>query len=126
MPIPQTENLRVDKRTDFSKVFDLLDSAGAAFNLTGYTTTALAKDRTATVLGATLDLVPTVTGSASDGKITMNVADAVLTALTGVTEGLRDDEKPIYDLLITKTSDSTTTKVAEGFLDVVDTQTTGT
>ena len=70
-----------------------------------------------------LDLNPSIT-DATAGEITMSVTDAVLTALTGVTDGLRDDEKPIYDLLITLSS--TTTKVAEGFLDVIDTTTTGT
>lgn len=126
MPVPETHNLRLDKRTDFSKVFTLKDSAGAAFDLTGYSVSSLAKDQTSTVLGSGgVDLNPSVT-DATTGEITMSVADAVLTALSGTTKGLRSDEKPIYDLLITKTSTGATTKVAEGLVDVVDTQTTGT
>jgi len=126
MPVPDTHNLRIDKGTDFSRVFTLKDSAGDAFDLTGYTVAAEAEDRTATVLGASnLDLSPSVTGAVT-GEITLSVTDTTTAAISGVTEGLRDDEKPIYDLLITKTSTGLTTKVAEGIVEVVATTTTGT
>ena len=83
-------NLYIDQGTDFSITVDCTDVSGEVLNLTGYTAAA-----------------PFATSiNASAGQVTLSLTD---TQTSGLESG-----RYVYDLNITKTSTSETTRVVEG------------
>ena len=115
MATPGTYNITIHDRCTWTVVFTLSDSAGNAFDLIGYTVDAVANGDTSWIPGGTLDLSPTIT-DAPAGEIT--------TTLTATETGaLSKGSGANWDMLITKTSTSTTTKVLQGTLEVKETQT---
>lgn len=122
---PARIDLRIDKGTSIHEVFRLKNSDGTAFDLTGYTVISHAEDiQGSTVLDDELDLHAEITDYAG-GEITIQVDyDATTSAdIPGVTTGLRDEAKPIWDVVITD-SDTIRTKIIYGLVDVYHTVST--
>jgi hypothetical protein len=103
-------NLTIDKSATFSSDVTVLDTDGTAFDLTGYTAAAkmalgYASTRTRVTLTTQINSDPTT------GIITIS-----LTA--DQTKALDAPARYVYDVEITKTSDSTVTRVIEGLITV--------
>ena len=103
-------NLIIDQGANFSSDITVKDANGNAFNLTGYTAEAkLAKGYSST---RTRTLFTTsIANDATTGVITLS-----LTA--DQTNNLEAPARYVYDVEITKTSDSTITRVIEGIITV--------
>jgi len=103
-------NLQIDRGATFSSDVTVTDTDGSAFNLTGYTAEAkmaLGYSSTRTRVTITADIA----SDASTGVITLS-----LTA--DQTANLEAPARYVYDVEITKTSDSTITRVIEGIITV--------
>ena len=103
-------NLRIDKGATFSSDVTVTDTDGTAFDLTGYTAAAkmalgYASTRTRVTLTTQINSDPTT------GIITIS-----LTA--DQTKALDAPARYVYDVEITKTSDSTVTRVIEGIITI--------
>jgi hypothetical protein len=105
-----TANLRIEQGATFSSDVTVKDTDGSAFDLTGYTAAAkmalgYASTRTRTTISTA------IAGDATTGVITIS-----LTA--DQTSALDAPARYVYDVEITKTSDSTVTRVIEGIITV--------
>lgn len=102
-------NLRIDQGTTFTSDVTVTDNDGSAFNLLGYT----AQAKMALGYSSTRTRV-TITAVVSD------VANGVVTlSLTAdQTSALEAPARYVYDVEITRTSDSTITRVIEGIITV--------
>ena len=103
-------NLTIDKSATFSSDVTVTDTDGTAFDLTGYIAAAkmalgYASTRTRVTLTTQINSDPTT------GIITIS-----LTA--DQTKALDAPARYVYDVEITKTSDSTVTRVIEGIITV--------
>lgn len=102
-------NLRIDQGTTFSSDVTVTDTDGSVFDLTGYTAQAkmalgYSSTRTRVALTATI------------GSPTLGVVALSLTA--DQTSALEAPARYVYDVEITRTSDSTITRVIEGIITV--------
>ena len=103
-------NLILDRGTTFSSDVTVTDTDGTAFDLTGYTAaTKMALGYASTRTRVTL--TTTINGDPTTGIITIS-----LTA--DQTKTLEAPARYVYDVEITKTSDSTVTRVIEGIITV--------
>jgi len=103
-------NLRIDRGTTFSSDVTVTDTDGTAFDLTGYTAaTKMALGYASTRTRVTL--TSTINGDPTTGIITIS-----LTA--DQTKALEAPARYVYDVEITKTSDSTVTRVIEGIITI--------
>ena len=103
-------NLRIDQGTTFNSDVTVTNSDNTAFDLTGYTAQAkmaqgYASTRTRTVITTAIASDPTT------GVITLSLT-ADQTAV------LEAPARYVYDVEITKTSDSSITRVIEGIITV--------
>ena len=103
-------NLQIDKGATFSSDVTVTDTDGTAFDLTGYTAASkmalgYTSTRTRVSLQASINSDPTT------GIITIS-----LTA--DQTKALEAPARYVYDVEITKTSDSTVTRVIEGLITI--------
>ena len=96
-------NLYIDQGTDFSITVDVTDSAGGVQDLTGYSASAQIRK---TYGSSTLQATFTTTISAASGQVTLGLSDTQTSAM--------EAGRYVYDLNITKTSTSVTTRVVEG------------
>jgi hypothetical protein len=104
------ENITIEKGTDFSKQFAILNSDGSAFDLSNYTFTAKLRK-----WGSSANPVSFATTYGSDatlGKLTISLSDSITGILTS--------GRSIYDVLITS-GVGTVTKVREGMAIIRDT-----
>jgi len=103
-------NLTIDKSATFSSDVTVTDTDGTAFDLTGYSAEAkMALGYASTRTRVTL--TTTINGDPTTGIITIS-----LTA--DQTKTLEAPARYVYDVEITKTSDSTVTRVIEGIITV--------
>ena len=103
-------NLQIDKGATFSSDVTVTDTDGTAFDLTGYTAEAkMAKGYDA--VNTRVTLTTTINGDPTTGIITIS-----LTA--DQTKELDAPARYVYDVEITKTSDSTITRVIEGIITI--------
>jgi len=104
-----TANLRIDQGTSFSSDVSVTDSNGDIFDLTGYSVEgkmALGYASTRTRIVFT-----TAISTPASGVITLSLtADQTAT--------LDAPSRYVYDVEITKTSDSTVTRVIEGIITI--------
>lgn len=104
------ENITIEKGTDFSKQFSIINSDGSAFNLTNYTFTSKLKkwgeSQSSVSFATTYGDDPTL------GKLTISLSNSI----TGILTAGRN----VYDVLITSSSGSVT-KIREGMAIVNDT-----
>jgi hypothetical protein len=105
-----TANLRIDQGASFSSDITVKNTDNTAFDLTGYTSSAkmakgYASTRTRTVISTAINSDPTT------GIIT-------LTLTADQTNNLDAPSRYVYDVEITKSSDSTVTRVIEGIITV--------
>jgi hypothetical protein len=104
------ENITIERGTDFSKQFTILNSNGTAFNLTDYSVTA--KLRKWGAASTAVSFAATHGSNPSLGKITISLSDSV----TGILTAGRN----VYDVLITSGL-GTVTKIREGTAIIRDT-----
>lgn len=97
------ENITIDRGTDFSKQFTILNSDGTAFNLSDYTITA--KLRKWGAAPTSVSFATTYGSNPSLGKITISLSDSITGILTS--------GRSVYDVLITS-GVGTVTKIREG------------
>ena len=103
-------NLQIDRGATFSSDVTVSDTDGTAFDLTGYTAAAkMAKGYASTQTRVTI--TATINNDPTTGVITLS-----LTA--DQTKALDAPARYVYDVEITKTSDSTVTRVIEGLITV--------
>lgn len=103
-------NLQIDRGTTFSSDVTVTDTDGTAFDLSGYTAAAkMALGYASTRTRVTL--TSSINGDPTTGIITIS-----LTA--DQTKNLEAPARYVYDVEITKTSDSTVTRVIEGIITV--------
>ena len=103
-------NLQIDRSATFSSDVTVTDTDGTAFDLTGYSAEAkMALGYASTRTRVTL--TTTINGDPTTGIITIS-----LTA--DQTKTLEAPARYVYDVEITKTSDSTVTRVIEGIITV--------
>ena len=102
-------NLRIDQGASFSSDVTVTNSDGDVVDLTGYTTEA----KMAKSYGA--DTTVTIT-SALASDPTTGVVELTLT--DSQTAALDAPARYVYDVYITKTADSTVTRVIEGVITV--------
>tara|TARA_B100000586_G_scaffold233333_1_gene182991 strand:- start:134 stop:469 length:336 start_codon:yes stop_codon:yes gene_type:complete len=96
-------NLFIDQGTDYTITVDVTDASGNVQDLTGYTAAAqIRKTYSSSNVSATF----TTALSGVGGQVTLSLTDTQTTAL--------DDGRYVYDLNITETGTSTTTRVVEG------------
>ena len=103
-------NLRIDQGATFTSDVTVTDSSGDAFDLTGYTASAkmakgYASTRTRTSITTTINSDPTT-----------GIIQLSLTA--DQTNTLDAPARYVYDVEITRTSDSTITRVIEGIITI--------
>ena len=103
-------NLRIDRGATFSSDVTVTDTDGTAFDLTGY----IAAAKMALVYASTRTRVTLTTQINSDP--TTGIITISLTA--DQTKTLEAPARYVYDIEITKTSDSTVTRVIEGIITV--------
>lgn len=105
-----TANLRIEQGATFSSDVTVKDTNGNAFDLTGYTAAAkMAKGYASTRTRTTISTA--IASDATTGIITLS-----LTA--DQTNNLDAPARYVYDVEITKTSDSTVTRVIEGIITI--------
>ena len=102
-----TYNLAIDQGTDFTVTIVANDSTGTARNLTGYTGNAQLRRSYASTTN--VDFTVNIS-SPSTGEVTLTLANAK-------TANLKYG-RYVYDLELTKTSDSTVERVLEGVVTV--------
>ena len=102
-------NIRIEKSVDFEKVFTVKNPDESLFNLNGYTATSKIRKH------------PTSTGVTTfTAGITTSTSQITLSLTETQTASLKSGIN-VYDIIITKTSTSKTSKVFEGNATVVDT-----
>tara|TARA_B100000941_G_scaffold287953_1_gene264023 strand:- start:1038 stop:1367 length:330 start_codon:yes stop_codon:yes gene_type:complete len=100
-------NLKIDQGASFSSDITVTNTDGDAVDLTGFTAEAkLAKSH-----GTTQTSFTTSITNASGGIITISLNDSQTSALEA-------PSRYVYDVYITKTADSTVTRVIEGVITV--------
>jgi len=105
-----TANLQIDRGATFSSDVTVTDTDGSAFDLTGYTAAAkMAKGYASTQTRVTITAA--INNDPTTGVITLS-----LTA--DQTKALDAPARYVYDVEITKTSDSTVTRVIEGLITI--------
>lgn len=105
-----TANLRIDQGASFSSDVTVTNTDGTAFDLTGHTAEAkMALGYTST--RTRTQFTTSIASDATTGVITIS-----LTA--DQTSDLEAPARYVYDIEITKTSDSTITRVIEGIITV--------
>lgn len=105
-----TANLRIDQGASFSSDVTVTNTDGTAFDLTGHTAEAkMAQGYTST--RTRTQFTTSIASDATTGVITIS-----LTA--DQTSDLEAPARYVYDIEITKTSDSTITRVIEGIITV--------
>ena len=105
-----TANLRIEQGATFSSDVTVKDTNGNAFDLTGYTAAAkMAKGYASTRTRTTISTA--IASDATTGIIT-------LTLTADQTNNLDAPARYVYDVEITKTSDSTVTRVIEGIITI--------
>ena len=103
-------NLQIDRGATFSSDVTVSDTDGTAFDLTGYTAAAkMAKGYQSTQ--TRVIITTSINNDPTTGVITLS-----LTA--DQTKALDAPARYVYDVEITKTSDSTVTRVIEGLITV--------
>lgn len=108
MSVPAV-NIRIEKGTNFESTFTVTNSDGSAFSLNNYTATS--KIRKHPTASTSKSFSVTITVSTGEIKISMSSSNTA-----ELTSG-----RNYFDVLITKTSDGSITKVMEGTALVVDT-----
>ena len=102
-------NLRIDQGASFSSDVTVTNSDGDVVDLTGYTTTAkMAKSYGAS---SSVTITAAVASDATTGVIELTLTDTQTAALDA-------PARYVYDVYITKTADSTVTRVIEGVITV--------
>jgi hypothetical protein len=104
------ENITIEKGTDFSKQFTILNSDGSAFDLSNYTFTA--KLRKWGAAANPVSFATTYGADATLGKLTISLSDTITGILTS--------GRSLYDVLITS-GVGTITKIREGMVIIRDT-----
>lgn len=104
------ENITIEKGTDFSKQFTILNANGSAFDLSDYTFTAKLRkwDSSAT----SVSFAATYGSNPSLGKLTISLPNSITGILTS--------GRSVYDVLITS-GVGTVTKIREGTAMIRDT-----
>jgi len=102
-----TANLRIDQGASFSSDVTVKDSNGEVFDLTGYT--AAAKMALGYASTRTRVTMTTTIGSPTAGVITLSLS-------ASQTTDLEAPARYVYDVEITRTSDSNVTRVIEGII----------
>ena len=102
-------NLRIDQGASFSSDVTVTNSDGNAVDLSGYT--AEAKLANAHGSSANTTITTTIAGDATTGIISLSLTDSQTAALDA-------PARYVYDVYITKTADSTVTRVIEGIITV--------
>jgi len=102
-------NLRIDQGASFSSDVTVTNSAGDAIDLAGYT----AEAKLANSYGSSTytQFTTTIATDTSTGVISIALTDTQTSALNA-------PARYVYDVYITKTSDSTVTRVIEGIITV--------
>ena len=102
-------NLRIDQGASFSSDVTVTNSDGEAVNLTGYT----AEAKLANAYGSSTftTITTTIASDATTGVISLSLTDTQ-------TASLDASSRYVYDVYITKTADSTVTRVIEGIITV--------
>ena len=108
MSVPSV-NLRIEKGTNFESTFTVTNSDGSVYSLSNYTATS--KIRKHPTSPTSKSFSTTITAATGEIKITMNSTDTA-----ELSSG-----RNYFDVLITKTSDGSVTKVIEGTALVIDT-----
>lgn len=108
MSVPAV-NIRIEKGTNFESTFTVTNSDGSVFSLNNYTATS--KIRKHPTASTSKSFSVTITASTGEIKISMSSSNTA-----ELTSG-----RNYFDVLITKTSDGSITKVIEGTALVVDT-----
>lgn len=98
-------NIVVDQGTDFSATIDVTDSAGGAYNLTGYTVAAQMRKNYASSTATTF----TCSHNGSAGQITLVLLKSTTSSL--------EPGRYLYDVEITS-SGNNTLRVVEGIVTV--------
>ena len=103
-------NLKIDQGATFSTDITVKDNDGSAFDLTGYTVAAKMALGYSSTRSRT-NFTTTVASDATTGVVTLS-----LTA--DQTSNLDAPARYVYDVEITKTSDSTVTRVIQGIITI--------
>jgi len=102
-------NLRIDQGASFSSDVTVTNSDGNAVDLDGYTTEAkMAKSYGSST---TTTITANIASDTTTGVIELSLTDTQTAALDA-------PARYVYDVYITKTSDSTVTRVIEGVITV--------
>jgi len=102
-------NLRIDQGASFSSDVTVTNSEGTVVDLSGYTTEAkMAKSYGAST---TTTITSNVASDATTGVIELSLTDTQTAALDA-------PARYVYDVYITKTADSTVTRVIEGIITI--------
>ena len=108
MSVPSV-NIRIEKGTTFETTFTISISDGSLYSLSGHTATS--KIRKYPSDSASKSFTTTITSATAEIKISMSATDTA-----ELSSG-----RNYFDVIITKTSDGSITKVVEGMALVVDT-----
>ena len=102
-------NLRIDQGASFSSDVTVTNSDGNAVDLAGYT----AEAKLASSYGSStyVSFTTQIAADTSTGVISISLTDTQTTSLSA-------PARYVYDVYITKTSDSTVTRVIEGIITV--------
>ena len=102
-------NLRIDQGASFSSDVTVTNTDGEAVNLIGYT----AEAKLANAYGSSTftTITTTIASDASTGVISLSLTDTQ-------TASWDAPSRYVYDVYITKTADSTVTRVIEGIITV--------
>lgn len=111
MSVPSV-NIRIEKGTTFDSTFTITNSDGSVFSLNNYTATS--KIRKHPTASSSKTFSTTTTASTGEIKIAMSAANTA-----DLSSG-----RNYFDIIITRSSDGSITKVLEGMAMVVDTVST--
>ena len=102
-------NLLVDQGANFSSTITVYNTDDTVFDLTGYTGAAqVRKSYSSSAASATFTVA--FNSDRTTGKLTLT--------LTAVQTATLDEGRYVYDVEVTKTSDSTVTRVIQGIVTV--------
>src|SRR5210317_1923576 len=102
-------NLRIDQGATFTSDVTVTNSDGDAVDLAGYTATAKMADAYGSSSNTTI--TTTIASDTTTGVISLSLTDTQTAALDA-------PARYVYDVYITKTADSTVTRVIEGIITV--------
>jgi len=102
-------NLRIDQGATFTSDVTVTNSDGDAVDLAGYTASAAMADAYGSSSSTTI--TTTIASDTTTGVISLSLTDTQTTALDA-------PARYVYDVYITKTSDSSVTRVIEGIITV--------